>query len=104
MPRKIRQLIAELERVGWRVEPGGKGSHRKFRPRYQSEALGTFSAGEVALRTVGGGVSSGHETEFQPLKVRSQILNLGTREKTPASRRLAVPLVTTLRRLTPPFA
>jgi predicted RNA binding protein YcfA (HicA-like mRNA interferase family) len=30
MPRKIRQLIADLERAGWRVEDGGKGSHRKF--------------------------------------------------------------------------
>lgn len=30
MPRKIRQLIAELESAGWRVEAGGKGSHRKF--------------------------------------------------------------------------
>jgi predicted RNA binding protein YcfA (HicA-like mRNA interferase family) len=30
MPRKIRQLIADLERAGWRIEQGGKGSHRKF--------------------------------------------------------------------------
>jgi predicted RNA binding protein YcfA (HicA-like mRNA interferase family) len=30
MPRKIRELIADLERAGWRVQPGGKGSHRKF--------------------------------------------------------------------------
>lgn len=30
MPRKIRQLIADLERAGWRLEEGGKGSHRKF--------------------------------------------------------------------------
>ena len=30
MPRKIRELIADLERVGWRMQDGGKGSHRKF--------------------------------------------------------------------------
>lgn len=29
MPRKIRQLIAELERAGF-VARGGKGSHRNF--------------------------------------------------------------------------
>jgi predicted RNA binding protein YcfA (HicA-like mRNA interferase family) len=31
MPRKIRQLIADLEGAGFRMVPGGKGSHRKFR-------------------------------------------------------------------------
>ena len=30
MPRKVRELIADLERSGWRLEEGGKGSHRKF--------------------------------------------------------------------------
>lgn len=29
MPRKIRQLIADLERAGF-VNRGGKGSHRNF--------------------------------------------------------------------------
>ncbi len=29
MPRKIRDLIAELERAGF-VDRGGKGSHRNF--------------------------------------------------------------------------
>ena len=29
MPRKVRQLIAELERAGF-VDRGGKGSHRNF--------------------------------------------------------------------------
>ena len=29
MPRKIRQLIAELERAGF-INRGGKGSHRNF--------------------------------------------------------------------------
>ena len=31
MPRKIRQLISDLERAGFTCPPGGKGSHRKFR-------------------------------------------------------------------------
>lgn len=31
MPRKIRQLIADLETAGFRIVVGGKGSHRKFR-------------------------------------------------------------------------
>lgn len=31
MPRKIRQLVADLERAGFVLVPGGKGSHRKFR-------------------------------------------------------------------------
>jgi predicted RNA binding protein YcfA (HicA-like mRNA interferase family) len=30
MPRKIRQLVADLERAGWVLVDGGKGSHRKF--------------------------------------------------------------------------
>jgi len=29
MPRKVRQLIADLERAGY-VNRGGKGSHRNF--------------------------------------------------------------------------
>jgi predicted RNA binding protein YcfA (HicA-like mRNA interferase family) len=30
MPRKIRELIADLEKAGWFPIGGGKGSHRKF--------------------------------------------------------------------------
>ena len=30
MPRKIRELIADLERAGWLQTGAGKGSHRKF--------------------------------------------------------------------------
>jgi predicted RNA binding protein YcfA (HicA-like mRNA interferase family) len=30
MPRKIRDLVAELERAGWMQTGGGKGSHRQF--------------------------------------------------------------------------
>jgi predicted RNA binding protein YcfA (HicA-like mRNA interferase family) len=31
VPRKIRQLVAELEQAGFVLVLGGKGSHRKFR-------------------------------------------------------------------------
>ena len=31
VPRKIRQLVSDLERAGFELVPGGKGSHRKFR-------------------------------------------------------------------------
>lgn len=31
MPRKIRQLVADLEKAGFVLASGGKGSHRKFR-------------------------------------------------------------------------
>lgn len=31
VPRKIRQLVSDLERTGFCLVPGGKGSHRKFR-------------------------------------------------------------------------
>ncbi len=31
VPRKIRQLVSDLERAGFYLSPGGKGSHRKFR-------------------------------------------------------------------------
>ena len=30
VPRKIRQLVADLERAGFSRVHGGKGSHRKF--------------------------------------------------------------------------
>ncbi len=30
MPRKIRQLVREIEKVGFVQVRGGKGSHRKF--------------------------------------------------------------------------
>ena len=31
VPRKIRQLVTELEGAGFTLVHGGKGSHRKFR-------------------------------------------------------------------------
>ena len=40
MPRKIRELIADLERVGFAIVRGGKGSHRKFRhPRFPGSVI-----------------------------------------------------------------
>ena len=40
MPRKIRELIADLERAGFTAVPGGKGSHRKFRhPRFPGAVI-----------------------------------------------------------------
>jgi predicted RNA binding protein YcfA (HicA-like mRNA interferase family) len=40
MPRKIRQLIAELEAAGFARGDGGKGSHRKFRhPKYAGAVI-----------------------------------------------------------------
>jgi predicted RNA binding protein YcfA (HicA-like mRNA interferase family) len=31
VPRKIRQLVSDLEHAGFFIVSGGKGSHRKFR-------------------------------------------------------------------------
>lgn len=40
MPRKLRQLIADLERAGFARVSGGKGSHRKFvHPRFPGFVL-----------------------------------------------------------------
>ena len=39
MPRKIRQLISDLEQAGFFSVPGGKGSHRKFRHARRSGAV-----------------------------------------------------------------
>jgi predicted RNA binding protein YcfA (HicA-like mRNA interferase family) len=40
MPRKVRQLIADLESAGFEQVRGGKGSHRKFRhPRFSGAVL-----------------------------------------------------------------
>ena len=33
MPRKIRELVVDLEKAGWQHTGGGKGSHRKFAHR-----------------------------------------------------------------------
>jgi predicted RNA binding protein YcfA (HicA-like mRNA interferase family) len=40
MPRKIRQLVADLEAAGFMNVSGGKGSHRKLRhPKYAGSVI-----------------------------------------------------------------
>jgi predicted RNA binding protein YcfA (HicA-like mRNA interferase family) len=49
MPRKIRQLIADLETAGFVSISGGKGSHRKFRhPRFPGSVILSGQDGEDA--------------------------------------------------------
>ena len=49
MPRKIRQLVADLEQVGFALSPGGKGSHRKFRhPKYAGAVILSGNDGDDA--------------------------------------------------------
>ena len=61
MPRKIRQLVADLSAAGFTLAPGGKGSHRKFRhPKF---------SGTVILRGADG--SDAHH--YQEKQVRNAI-------------------------------
>ena len=40
MPRKIRQLIADLEGAGFVLVAGGKGSHQKFKhPKFPGSVI-----------------------------------------------------------------
>ena len=49
MPRKIRDLIADLERAGFRLVPGGKGSHRKYpHPRLGQSVILSGKTGQDA--------------------------------------------------------
>lgn len=49
MPRKIRQLIADLEQAGFVRGDGGKGSHRKFRhPQFPGSVILSGKEGEDA--------------------------------------------------------
>ena len=49
VPRKIRQLVAELERAGFVLAPGGKGSHRKFRhPKFPGAVILSGQEGDDA--------------------------------------------------------
>jgi predicted RNA binding protein YcfA (HicA-like mRNA interferase family) len=49
MPRKIRQLISDLEKAGFSLTPGGKGSHRKFRhPRFAGSVILSGKDGDDA--------------------------------------------------------
>ena len=47
MPRKVRQLIADLERAGF-VNRGGKGSHRNFTHPRGSRVTVSGHAGDDA--------------------------------------------------------
>ena len=50
MPRKLRELIADLKRAGFVQEPA-RGSHRKFRhPKGVTAVLSGHSEGADALR------------------------------------------------------
>ena len=49
MPRKIRQLVVELETAGFVRVDGGKGSHRKFRhARFAGAVILSGKAGDDA--------------------------------------------------------
>ena len=49
MPRKVRQLVADLEGVGFVLVPGGKGSHRKFRnPKFSGAVILSGKDGDDA--------------------------------------------------------
>ena len=49
MPRKIRQLVADLERAGFALASGGKGSHRKFRhPKFPGSLILSGQSGDDA--------------------------------------------------------
>jgi predicted RNA binding protein YcfA (HicA-like mRNA interferase family) len=49
MPRKIRELIADLEKAAWLHTGGGKGSHRKFaHPDSQRKIILSGSSGADA--------------------------------------------------------
>jgi predicted RNA binding protein YcfA (HicA-like mRNA interferase family) len=50
MPRKIRELIIDLELAGWIAVDGGKGSHRKFaHTRSQRKVILSGKTGADAL-------------------------------------------------------
>ena len=49
MPRKIRQLVLDLEKGGFTRVPGGKGSHRKFvHPKFRGFVLISGQEGDDA--------------------------------------------------------
>jgi predicted RNA binding protein YcfA (HicA-like mRNA interferase family) len=49
MPKKIRQLVADLESAGFGQVQGGKGSHRKFRhPRFPGAVILSGKDGDDA--------------------------------------------------------
>ena len=49
MPRKVRELITDLEASGFTLASGGKGSHRKFRhPKFTGSVILSGKDGEDA--------------------------------------------------------
>jgi predicted RNA binding protein YcfA (HicA-like mRNA interferase family) len=49
VPRKIRQLVADLEQAGFALVPGGKGSHQKFRhPKFPGSMILSGQSGDDA--------------------------------------------------------
>lgn len=49
MPRKIRQLVADLERAGFVLAPSGRGSHRKFQhPKLPGSLILSGQSGDDA--------------------------------------------------------
>jgi predicted RNA binding protein YcfA (HicA-like mRNA interferase family) len=49
VPRKIRQLVADLEHAGFVLVPGGKGSHRTFRhPKVPGSLILSGQSGDDA--------------------------------------------------------
>jgi predicted RNA binding protein YcfA (HicA-like mRNA interferase family) len=49
MPRKLRQLVSDLEKAGFALVSGGKGSHRKFRhPRFAGAVILSGREGDDA--------------------------------------------------------
>ncbi|HEY3760515.1 MAG TPA: type II toxin-antitoxin system HicA family toxin [Verrucomicrobiae bacterium] len=49
MPRKIRQLVSDLEKSGFILAVGGKGSHRKFRhPKFAGAVILSGKDGDDA--------------------------------------------------------
>jgi predicted RNA binding protein YcfA (HicA-like mRNA interferase family) len=50
VPRKVRQLVSDLERAGFRRVSGGKGSHRKFvHPKFRGFVLISGHDGDDAM-------------------------------------------------------
>ena len=49
VPRKLRQLISDLEQAGFLLVSGGKGAHRKFRhPRFSGSLILSGQSGDDA--------------------------------------------------------
>ncbi|MCO6458427.1 MAG: type II toxin-antitoxin system HicA family toxin [Pirellulaceae bacterium] len=59
MPRKIRELLADLKAAGFEEIPGGKGSHRKLtHPRYHGVVTLSGTLGDDAKPYISGEASA----------------------------------------------